>query len=246
MSALRVMDLFSGLGAFSLGLMRSGGFETVSFCEIEPFAQRILRKNFPNVPISNDIRTREFMRGEADIICGGFPCQDVSRAGGGAGVSGERSGLWVHLLRAIRVVRPRYAIVENVAALLDDGMGRVLGDLAEIGHDAEWHCIPASAVGAEHERDRVWIISNSNALDGKKGVGLLPINQETIQRAKDRNRSSVWMEAELPPPGVADGSPAWVDRRERTEAIGNAVVPQIPEIIGRAILAVGVSAVAAE
>jgi DNA (cytosine-5)-methyltransferase 1 len=233
---LRVLDLFSGLGAFSLGLERTSGFVTVATCEINPFAQRILEKHWPHVPNHPDIRTREFIAGEADVICGGFPCQDVSRAGRRAGLSGARSGLWGGLLRAIRLVRPVVAIVENVAALLDDGMGRVLGDLAEIGHDAEWHCISAASVGAKHERDRVWIVSHPNDEHGEKRLGLLPIDEETIQRAYHQNRASVWVEAELPPPGVADGSSAWVDRRERTEAIGNAIVPQIAELIGNAIL----------
>jgi DNA (cytosine-5)-methyltransferase 1 len=234
---LRVLDLFSGLGAFSYGLELTGGFRTVGFCEIEPFARHIIAKHWPDVPCHHDITEREFIAGEADVVCGGFPCQDVSQAGLGAGLAGERSGLWRELLRAIRVVRPRFAIVENVAALLDRGLGEVLGDLAEIGHDAEWHCIPASAVGAEHERDRVWIVSHPDTVDGQAGLGLLPLDQETLQRANDRNRHSVWLASTLPPPGVADGSAAWVDRRERTEALGNAVVPQIPEMIGRAILA---------
>lgn len=233
---LKVLDLFSGIGAFSLGLERAGGFETIGLCEIEPFARRILRKHWPHVPIANDIRSREFVRSEADVIIGGFPCQDVSRAGRRAGLAGERSGLWGHLLRAFRLVRPEVAIVENVAALLDDGMGAVLGDLAEIRYDTEWHCISALSIGAEHERDRVWIVSYPNPINGQKGLGLLPINEATIQQAHHRNRQSVWLQTSLPPPRVVDGSAAWLDRRERTEGCGNAVVPQIPEIIGRAIL----------
>jgi DNA (cytosine-5)-methyltransferase 1 len=134
---------------------------TVAFCEIEPYARAVLAKHWPEVPCASDITTREFAPGEADVICGGFPCQDISTAGNGAGLAGERSGLWRELLRAIRVVRPKFAVVENVAALLSRGMGTVLGDLAEIGYDAEWHCIPASAVGAPHRRDRVWIIADT-------------------------------------------------------------------------------------
>ena len=133
---------------------------TVAFCEIDPFARAILEKHWPGVPCDHDIPARDFREGEADIICGGFPCQDISTAGNGAGLAGERSGLWRELLRAIRVVRPKYAVVENVAALLSRGMGTVLRDMATIGYDAEWHCIPASAVGAPHRRDRVWIIAN--------------------------------------------------------------------------------------
>jgi DNA (cytosine-5)-methyltransferase 1 len=156
---MNVLDLFSGIGGFSLGLERAG-MRTVGFCEIESWCRAVLAKHWPGVPCDCDITTREFIEGEADVVCGGFPCQDISLAGEGAGLAGSRSGLWRELLRAIRVVRPRFAIVENVAALLARGMGRVLGDLAEIGGDAEWHCIPARAIGAPHLRDRLWIIAN--------------------------------------------------------------------------------------
>ena len=96
-----------------------------------------------------------------DLICGGFPCQDISVAGKGAGLAGERSGLWNDFARIIRAVRPRWVVIENVPALTARGLGTVLGDLAEIGFDAEWHCIPASAVGAPHRRERIWIVANS-------------------------------------------------------------------------------------
>src|SRR5688572_22500604 len=115
---------------------------TVAFCEIDPFCRRVLEKHWPGVPCFDDISAREFRRGEADFICGGFPCQDVSGAGKRTGLTGERSGLYRELVRALRVVRPRYGLVENVAALLGNGMGTVLGDLAESGFDTEWDCVP--------------------------------------------------------------------------------------------------------
>ena len=165
---MKVLDLFSGIGGFSLGLERAG-FETVAFCEIEEYPRKVLKKHWPDVPIYEDVRnvTREQLEadgiGRIDVITGGFPCQDISVAGKQAGITGERSGLWGELARIISEVRPRYAIVENVTALLsgDRGgwFGRVLGDLAEIGYDCEWHCIPASELGAHHHRDRVWIIA---------------------------------------------------------------------------------------
>jgi len=155
---LNVLDLFSGIGGFSIGLERVG-MRTVAFCEIDPRARKVLAKHWPEVPIFEDVRTIDHEGIDANVICGGFPCQDISLAGEGAGLAGERSGLWRELLRAIRVVRPDFAIVENVAALLGRGMDVVLGDLAEIGYDAEWHCIRASDLGAPHERDRVWIVA---------------------------------------------------------------------------------------
>ena len=168
MTKLRILDLFSGIGGFSLGLERTGGFETVAFCEIEPFPRKVLAKHWPKVPIYNDVRelTAERLRADGigvDVICGGFPCQDISTAGKGAGIEGERSGLWSEYARLIGELRPRYVLVENVAALLGRGLDRVLGDLSEIGFDAEWHCIPASAVGARHRRDRVWIVAHPSS-----------------------------------------------------------------------------------
>jgi DNA (cytosine-5)-methyltransferase 1 len=159
---LRVLDLFSGIGGFSLGLERAG-MRTVGFCEIDPFCREVLAKHWPDVPCHDNVTTREFQEGEADVICGGFPCQDVSLAGRRAGLAGKRSGLYRELVRALRVVRPRYGIVENVAALLSDGMGTVLGDLATIGFDTEWDCVPACALGAPHERDRVWIVAHADS-----------------------------------------------------------------------------------
>jgi len=164
---VRVLDTFSGIGGFSLGLERAG-FETVAFCEIEEFPRKVLKKHWPDVPIYEDVRTLTNERLKADgitgieVVTGGFPCQDLSVAGNQKGIEAERSGLWSELARIIGDIRPRYAIVENVTALIngDNGrwFGRVLGDLAEIGYDCEWHCIPASELGAHHHRDRVWII----------------------------------------------------------------------------------------
>jgi DNA (cytosine-5)-methyltransferase 1 len=105
-----------------------------------------------------------------DVLCGGFPCQDLSYAGKGAGIDGERSGLWSEYARLIRELRPRYVVVENVPALLGRGLGRVLGDLAACGYDAEWDCLPASAFGAPHRRDRVWVVAYATG-GGSGGQG---------------------------------------------------------------------------
>jgi len=135
----------------------------------------------------SDSRGRDEDWHHADVVCGGFPCQDISNAGDGAGITGTRSGLWSYLCGAIRMVRPKYAIVENVAALLSNGMGTVLGDLASIGYDTEWNCIPASAVGAEHERDRVWIVAYPDTVR--------ELQQEGSQQ-NERGRSGDGVEAD--------------------------------------------------
>lgn len=243
---IRVLDLFSGIGGFSLGLERTGKFQTVAFCDISVFCRKVLRKHWPDVPTHDDIQTREFRGGEADLICGGFPCQDISRAnaawGERAGLAGARSGLWGQLLRAIRVVRPLRAVVENVAALLERGMGTVLGDLAEIGYDAEWHCIPASALGFIHDRDRVWIVADSGSERAPRLVAGPDFS--SIGQGRTGGKTDLFAIANAPfEPGnrwpqplirrVDDGVSGRVDR---LEAIGNAIVPDIPEFIGRALL----------
>ena len=238
---LKVLDLFSGIGGFSLGLERTGGFETVAFCEIDGFCRKVLAKHWPTVPSDADITSREFKPAEADVIVGGFPCQDISHAGERAGITGSRSGLWGHLLRAIRMVRPKYAVVENVAALLSRGLGTVLGDLAQCGYDAEWDCVGADQVGASQHRERVWILAHPHdaRLQGPiwAGQSHAPRTEwQSSYREPLRSDCGYW------PPGprevaniprMADG-PA--NRAHRLRALGNAVVPQIPELIGRAIL----------
>jgi len=248
---MNVLDLFSGIGGFSLGLERAG-FKTVAFCEIDPFCRKVLKKHWSDIPIYEDIRTLTRERlisdgiGTIDVITGGFPCQDISSAGKGSGINGKRSGLWSELARIIGEIRPCYAIVENVAALLggDRGgwFGRVLGDLAEIGYDAEWHCIPASAIGAPHERDRVWIIATNTNSDGLEAyTDESSICQSAFYRGLSRRLGEMGSSGEWNTTrpigarsmGMDDGISADVDR---IKSLGNAVVPQIPEIIGRAIM----------
>ena len=160
---LNVLDLFSGIGGFSLGFERAG-WRTIVCCEIEPSCQRVLAKHWPDAPIISDIRNfnADSLPTSVDIICGGFPCQDISVAGKKAGITGSRSGLWKEYARLINELKPRYAIIENVANLRSSGLVTVLTDLWQIGYDAEWHCIPASALGAPHRRDRIWIIAYPN------------------------------------------------------------------------------------
>lgn len=233
---MKVLDLFSGIGGMSLGLERAG-MTTVAFCEIEPFPRRVLAHHWPEVPCYEDVTTAEFGDvGPVDMVAGGFPCQDISFAGAGAGLAGSRSGLFWHILRAVRLVGRPKLLLENVAALLDRGMGAVLGSLASIGYDAEWHCIPASYVGAWHRRDRVWILANPNEI-GREGRSEEPIlRQSHISQQSLRGFEGWPGRSDLPASrfcGAHDGVP---DRVDRIAAVGNAVVPQIPEMIGRAIM----------
>ena len=247
--APRVLDLFSGIGGFSLGLERAG-MRTVAFCEIDPYCRAVLAKHWPNVPCYDDVRTLTAERLAADgivpdIICGGFPCQDISVAGKGAGLAGERSGLWSEYARLIGELRPRYVLVENVSALRSRGLSRVLGDLAALGYDAEWHCIPASAVGAPHRRDRIWIIANpaGDRCEGQLREAIAQALNDTSSQALGPwngagNPFDYWPQlmgqSELR--RVDDGVSSTMDIRPRLHAYGNSVVPQIPEAIGRAIM----------
>jgi DNA (cytosine-5)-methyltransferase 1 len=236
---MRVLDLFSGIGGFSLGLERAG-MRTVAFCEIDPHCATVLGAHWPHVPVFRDVTSLTASRGFADVICGGFPCQDISVANVvGKGIAGSRSGLWSHYARLIDEIRPLYVIVENVAALLDRGIGKVLGDLAEIGYDAEWHCIPASAIGAPHRRDRIWIVAYPSG-KGWKGFeprdGILGRAVEALAKHGDTFADSRRaLDGDFDGLRIGDGLSVAMERR-RLHGLGNAVVPQIPEIIGRAIM----------
>ena len=281
---------------------------TVAFCEIDPYCRAVLKKHWPGVPCFEDVRElHAFDVGPVDLICGGFPCQDISTAGKGAGLRGERSGLWSEYRRLIEECRPAWVVIENVSALRSRGLDQVLREVAALGYDAEWHCISASAVGAPHRRDRVWIVAYRRGQRGSArgdsadlvgtpreaegngeqrewrwpaiddsgadvahapllsfGAGLCqpdaaperhqlgdggcavadPISERGCGRHAEREdaedarqspghpRSRTW-DVEPDVGQVANGVPSRVDR---LRCLGNAVVPQIPEIIGRAIM----------
>ncbi len=252
---LKVLDLFSGIGGFSLGLERTGGFETVAFCEIEDFPRRVLAKHWPDVPCFRDVRElRGSDAGSIDVITGGFPCQDISTAGKQAGLGSDtRSGLWSEIVRLIGELRPQFVIVENVANLLagpsikpGGWFGRVLGDLAERGYDAEWRNIPAWTLGLPHIRNRVWIVAYPKS---ERRQGILPyfidqhqgtrfgFDQAAIALAASRNLRERTRGRICGEPPFLNGTYGVSEVVGGLACGGNAVIPQIPELIGRAILA---------
>jgi DNA (cytosine-5)-methyltransferase 1 len=288
-------SLFSGIGGFDLGFERAG-IKTVWQVEIDAYCRGVLARHFPDAARFSDIREVNCnVLPPVDIISGGFPCQDISNAGKRAGIDGERSGLWSEYARIIRGLRPRYVVVENVAALLGRGMERVLADLAACGYDAEWQSIRASDVGAPHRRERIWIVAypqrsgvREQSIFGSEchGASVSLYDRETIPHAaRGRTRpvpAGSWPEGEgtgdvdghredvayaeserwnrRPVVFAAKDSRGWSrfeqddwwavepdvgrvahgvsSRVDRLRGLGNAIVPQIAEFIGRQIVRV--------
>lgn len=228
MGKLRVLDLFSGAGMFSLGLERAGGFTTAAFCEIKPYAREVLSRHWPEVPVYEDVTTADFSGiGPVDVVAAGFPCQDISFAGEGAGLAGERSGLFWEVLRAVRVVGCKRIVLENVAALLDRGMGAVLGALAQSGFDAQWDCIQARDVGQPHQRERVFITANAHGLrELQPGWGIEDQRGRAVHRIQETLRAYA----------DNDGSGGDDVTTRRMDLCGNGIVAEIPELIGAAML----------
>jgi len=278
---MKFLDLFSGIGGFSLGL-EAAGMETAAFCEYDEKARKVLKKNWPDVPIFNDIRTlnKELLDewGISDIrlICGGYPCQPFSLAGERRGAEDDRH-LWPEMFRLVQELRPDWVIGENVAGHVTMGIDQVLADLENEGYTARPFIIPACAVDAPHRRDRVWIVAHANSFSirqqsrrGSRKAGenkIFPaINGEAQFMAHaselQRNGSAKhWQQAErqIPEPGkrsseeherctamrmaawkpepsvgrVAHGVP---NRTHRLKQLGNAVVPQVVQVIGESIM----------
>jgi len=246
---ITVGSLFAGIGGIELGLECTGGFRTVWQVEIDDYARQVLAKHWPDVRRCGDVRTfptEPVDEWGCDLICGGFPCQDISSAGKRAGIDGERSGLWSEYVRIIRTIRPRFVLVENVSALLARGMDRVLGDLAEGGYDAEWHCLPAAAFGAYSIRDRVFILAYPNGYRCTQICASHQLARQVAEKAispwrglqpqLERGASGrVWAVPHALFQRMADGFSRGMVLPLR--AYGNAVVPQIAEWIGHQILA---------
>jgi DNA (cytosine-5)-methyltransferase 1 len=241
MEKLKVLDLFSGIGGFSLGLERTGGFETVAFCEIDPFCQKVLKKHWPDVPIYNDVRNLEY-DGSVDVITGGFPCQDISTAGEQIGLGGARSGLWSEMFALIGKFRPDHAIIENVSNLLTGERGSwfrtILINLASIGYNAEWRCVRGYDIQASHERERVYVVAYPSCIGQSQPREYF----KSLHKTPD-----AFIEADTFVDAFQSGSLPFVCRghdgvsKELGEAglkaLGNTIFPQIPEMIGNAILA---------
>lgn len=255
---MTIGSLFSGIGGLELGLEWAGLGPTLWQVEREPYAQTILARHWPDATRYDDVCTvggKDLAH--VDIMCGGFPCQDLSFAGKGAGLAGARSGLWSEYVRIVREVRPRFVIVENVAALLGRGLGRVLGDLAESGYDAWWDCVPASACGAPHQRDRLFIV----AYAVERGLSTERAKLCTARTARDCSQSDREGEPTVPvmgravnglsqgldghwPAGPGQEQYPWEsprtgekvpNRQSRLKCLGNAVVPQVGYVIGQVV-----------
>ena len=276
---MKVLDLFSGIGGFSLGLERAG-METVAFCEYDDKARQVLKKHWPDVPQYHDVRTLTREQLENDgiesirLICGGYPCQPFSTAGRRKGEDDDRH-LWPELFRLVQEIRPTWVLCENVAGHITMGLDSVLADLEREGYACQPLVIPACAVGAYHRRDRVWILAYADNSHGKRGWVSSGVREEQPNfdsGGASRNACEVLANADcgrqqgpgqyvesfnpeegreekashavasselgvwLPEPNVgrvAHGVPGRVDRLKQ---LGNAVVPQVVEMIGRAIM----------
>ena len=234
MDDLRLIDTFSGIGGFSYAAEKLvGGFKTVAFVECEPFCQKVLKKHWPDVPIYEDIKNYRPEPYSADIICGGFPCQDISQAGRQAGITKEtRSGLFFELMSVIHLVRPKFVILENVAAILNNGLGIVLGELAEAGFDCEWACIPASALGACHKRDRWWLVAYSNTEGMERRIKSINQKMQKTRLAwqSDTPHLSPEWRSYVSESVLCRGNDGLRNRVDRLKSLGNSIVPQVATI----------------
>lgn len=235
-------SLFAGIGGIDLGLERAG-WECKWQVENDSYCQRVLAKHWPDVPKYGDIKELSGKElSPVNMISAGFPCQDLSVAGKRKGIHGERSGLFFELMRIVRVVRPRFLLLENVPGLLaqSEWMGAVLEELAKSGYDAEWNCIPAAAVGAPHHRDRWYLVAHNKPCKHSAKIfagKIAPHNDFTSWNTRrnelDGMHGIEWCNSYSEIRGTMDGIPHGLDR---IGLIGNAVIPQVAEWIGRRIL----------
>jgi DNA (cytosine-5)-methyltransferase 1 len=244
---LKVLDLFSGIGAIGLGLERAG-METVAFCEIDEKCSLVLQKNFPGKKIFKDIKEVDSSKfnEDIDVVCGGYPCTGHSVAGKKQGFKNEASGLWGEYRRIIKEIKPKYVIIENSHNLRSTGLAELLKDIWEIGYNAEWSIISAYSVGSPHQRERIYIVAwrtdvsycdpfrswNSNSQEAKS-------KSEWWAKGWIK-RSPLFREITSFEPKVLridDGAREGLDAiEERIKQLGNAALPQISELIGKRIV----------
>ena len=225
---MTVGSLFAGIGGFDLGLERAG-FDIRWQCEIDPWCQRVLTKHWPHVQRYGDITTIDWATVPAvDVLCGGFPCQDISTAGKGAGLAGTRSGLWSEYIKAIQALQPKWVIIENVSALRTRGLGQVLQDLCTSGYDAEWDYLPTGVLYG-HKRERFLCVAYHTASQGLERRVLTTSTWRAFKQHPSATRL-------LSTPRVLRKSDGLPHRVDRFRGLGNAVIPQIVERIGRAIM----------
>jgi len=225
------LHLFAGAGGGILGGMLLG-HTCVCAVEIEPYCRKVLFQRqrdgiLPKFPIWDDVCTFDGnpWRGLVDIVCGGFPCQDISAAGKGAGLAGARSGLWFEMARIIGEVRPRYVFVENSPMLIHRGLDTVLSDLAAMGYDARWGVVGAADAGAPHVRNRCWILAHTNEMGGT--LHPLQMSWRSLPRHRVDFMEPTQFAADAPVLRGADGVADWMDR---VAAIGNGQVPAVVEL----------------
>jgi DNA (cytosine-5)-methyltransferase 1 len=245
-------SLFSGIGGLELGLERAGLGPVVWQCEIDPFARRVLEKHWPDVLRVSDVRDvwAEPLE-RADLVCGGFPCQDVSAAGKGAGLEGARSGLWFEFLRVVDVHQPAVVVVENVTSGQKRWLPHVIEGLEDLGYVCAAVVVPAGAFGAPHLRRRTFVVADTNGSvlrlleqrnEGRRNGVCDEGQAEPVDDGGSRNAAgaSHWQAAprvDRMGDGISGGLDMDRHRADRFRVLGNAVVPQCAEVIGRLIVA---------
>lgn len=247
MVKLNELHLFAGAGGGILGGMLLG-HTTVCAVEIDPYCRKVLFQRqrdgiLQKFPIWDDVRTFDGKpwRGKIDVLCGGFPCQDISCAGKGAGIDGERSGLWREMARIIGEIRPNFTFVENSAMLISRGLDRVLGELSEMGYDARWGIVSAENAGLVHKRERIWILSHARSVNIESRNGQNIRNQKdewskkkirSHYREQDRNLEGAVavlreFRASVPAPVIIRNDNGVACLLDRLHAIGNGKVPSV-------------------
>jgi DNA (cytosine-5)-methyltransferase 1 len=243
---MNVLSLFAGIGGLELGLERAG-MTVVGQVEINPFSRSVLATHWPDVPRHDDVRTcldwwTSVPRHPVHVVAGGFQCQPFASAGRQLGTGDDRWG-WPYMFHVIRGLRPHYVIVENVPGLLSWGDGeafaRVLSDLADVGFDAEWSVLSACAVGAPHTRERLFLVAHANGLIRATGLGLGAWHETAVRAGTGGDdpwrADPLGLAPARPHSRMADGLSDGLEPA-RVTAVGNALVPQLAELIGRAII----------